>query len=65
MKKLFFTFFAVLLFLPIPTDAATFKGGENVYIDKQITDDLYVGGKNLNIQRNVNGDVLANILDIF
>ncbi|MBU0705765.1 polymer-forming cytoskeletal protein [Patescibacteria group bacterium] len=59
MKKLVFTFLAALLFLPNLVQAATFVTGEKVYVDQQISDDLYVTGGILSVQETVNGDVLA------
>jgi hypothetical protein len=59
MKKLLLTFFAALLLLPTIALAATFKSGEEVLIDQQISDDLYTSGGLLSITRDINGDLIA------
>ncbi|MFH0838469.1 MAG: hypothetical protein V1880_04365 [Patescibacteria group bacterium] len=59
MKKIILTFLAALLFLPNPAQAATFVSGDKIYVDQQVSDDLYVTGGILSVQEAVNGDVLA------
>ena len=59
MKKILFTFFAAMLFLPNLAQAATFQTGEEVFVDHRTADDLYATGGVLSVAREVSGDLIA------
>ena len=59
MKKLLLTFLAAVLVLPNLASAATFKHGDEVYVDQRTADDLYTTGGVLSITREVSGDLVA------
>jgi len=59
MKKYLLTFFAAMLLLPSLAFAATFQSGDEVYINENVSDDLYVTGGVLSVLKDINGDLIA------
>jgi len=59
MKKLLFTIFAALLFLPVSTQAATFESGDQINFNKVINDDIYVAGESISLNADINGDFIS------
>lgn len=59
MKKLFLPLLAALILMPNIALGASFKTGEEVFVDQPVAEDLYASGGLLNFQNDVNGDLVA------
>ncbi|MBN2087647.1 polymer-forming cytoskeletal protein [Candidatus Peregrinibacteria bacterium] len=58
MKKFVLILLFSLLVFPSITSAASFKAGEEVFVDEEINEDAYIAGGTVRVSENINGDLM-------